>query len=198
MRRRLPRKRRSGWSERINDAVKENKVIDYKKEKRTDLSVIAQHTRLGNITESSLNKSLSEFRKKVNRFREKRNIKYSFSKEETDMLLKAMENGGMIEKAVDTEVKAGEAKSQTAGKKPSEGRKQEHVAEVAERINQPLLLEEANILGKLISANAKEIGATMVGQLHKATSSAHFSSPIKHSVADFLYSVKSFSLTNEV
>lgn len=87
---------RRGWSERINDAVKENKVIDYKKEKRTDLSVIAQLTRLGNITESSLNNNLSEFRKKVNRFREKRNIKYSFSKEETDMLLKAMENGGMI------------------------------------------------------------------------------------------------------
>ena len=67
-----------GWSERINDAVKENRVIDYKKEKRTDLSVIAQLTRLGNITESSLNNSLSEFRKKVNSFREKKKYKLFF------------------------------------------------------------------------------------------------------------------------
>ena len=55
-------------------------------------------------------------------------IRYSFSKEETDMLLKAMENGGMIEKAVETEVKAGEAvkveeaKSQTAVKKKSKAK----------------------------------------------------------------------------
>ena len=55
-------------------------------------------------------------------------IRYSFSKEETDMLLKAMENGGMIAKATDTEVKAGEAvkveeaKSQTAVKKKSKAK----------------------------------------------------------------------------
>ena len=34
---------------------------------------------------------------------------HAFSEEETDMLLKAMENGGVIEKATDTEVKAGNA-----------------------------------------------------------------------------------------
>ncbi len=57
--------KRRGWQERINEAIKENRVIDYNKEKRTDLSVIAQHTRLGNITDSSLKTSISEFHKKV-------------------------------------------------------------------------------------------------------------------------------------
>lgn len=110
---------RRGWVERINEAVKENRVVDYNKEKRTDLSVIAQHTRLGNITERSLNSSLSEFRKKVNSFREKNKITYSLSDNDrefdTDAFIsQSMENGGMVEKS--------EAKSQTAEKKVSKAK----------------------------------------------------------------------------
>ena len=71
---------RSGWIETINTAIEENRVLDYNKKERSIPSVIAQHARLGNITEASLDNSLSRFKKKVNVFREKNKISYSRKK----------------------------------------------------------------------------------------------------------------------
>lgn len=50
----------------VNRENKDKRVIDFDKNKRGDLPVIAQTTSLGNITESSLNNNLSQFKKKVN------------------------------------------------------------------------------------------------------------------------------------
>ena len=52
------------------------RVIDFDKNKRNDLSVIAQTTSLGNITESFLNYNLSQFKKEINRFKQNNNIQY--------------------------------------------------------------------------------------------------------------------------
>ena len=60
----------------------ENRVLDNNKKRESDLSVIAQSAGLGNITVSSLNKNLAQFKKEVNRFREKNNIRYQVSAEE--------------------------------------------------------------------------------------------------------------------
>lgn len=47
------------------------RVIDFNKKKRNDLSVIAQTTSLGNITESFLNYNLSQLKKEINSFKQK-------------------------------------------------------------------------------------------------------------------------------
>lgn len=59
--------------------LKENKKM------RDALSVIAEQARLGDITETSLNESLSQFRKEIKPFKEENNINYSkrVSKEES-------------------------------------------------------------------------------------------------------------------
>lgn len=76
---------RQGIVDVINEAIEENRIVDFDRKKmREDLPVIAQHTRLGNITENSLNESLSQFRKKVNSFREKNKITYQ-SRETTSV-----------------------------------------------------------------------------------------------------------------
>lgn len=49
-------------------AVDEKRILSYDKEKGSVLSVIAQHARLGNITEASLNDSISRFKRFVNDF----------------------------------------------------------------------------------------------------------------------------------
>ncbi len=59
---------RTGYDEIIRNAIKDKRVIDFNKNKRGDLSVIAQTTSLGNITESSLNNNLSQFKKEINSF----------------------------------------------------------------------------------------------------------------------------------
>lgn len=71
-------------------------MIDYDKTKKDDLSVIAQTTSLGNITESSLYKSLAQFKKEINSFKEKNKIKYSdrITQSDTDYL-SAVERGDM-------------------------------------------------------------------------------------------------------
>lgn len=63
---------RTGYDEIIRNAIKEQRVIDYDKNKRDDLSVIAQTTSLGNITTSSLEHNLSQFKKEINSFKEKK------------------------------------------------------------------------------------------------------------------------------
>ena len=68
---------RSGYDEIIKNAIEDGRVLDYNEKRRDDLSVIAKPTRLGNITKSSLEKSISQFRKKVNAFKEKNKISYS-------------------------------------------------------------------------------------------------------------------------
>ena len=55
----------------MKDAIEDGRVLDYNEKRRDDLSVIAKPTRLGNITKSSLEKSIAQFRKKVNAFKEK-------------------------------------------------------------------------------------------------------------------------------
>lgn len=60
----------------IDDAVNANKVISYDKEMSDSLPVIAKRSRLGNITASSLNDNVAQFRKEVNDFREKNKINY--------------------------------------------------------------------------------------------------------------------------
>ncbi len=47
----------------VNDAIKEHRIISYNKEMSADLPVIAQLAWLGNVTESSLNDNVVQFRK---------------------------------------------------------------------------------------------------------------------------------------
>lgn len=63
-------------AEFVDDAVENGKVIGYNKEISDGLPVIAQRSWLGNITESSLNNNLSQFRKNVNDFKKKNKINY--------------------------------------------------------------------------------------------------------------------------
>ena len=66
-----------GYLEVINKAIESGKVLSFDKEKMRDyLSVIANHTRVGNITSKSLADNIARFRKFVNDFREKNNIDY--------------------------------------------------------------------------------------------------------------------------
>ena len=69
--------RRDGWAELIEEAVQSNRVLDFQKNKRTDLSVIAKQARLGDITEDSLKDSIARFRKEINDFKQKNKIFYS-------------------------------------------------------------------------------------------------------------------------
>lgn len=87
---------RVGYDEIINKAIDEGRLLDYDKTKKDDLSVIAQTTSLGNITESSLYKSLAQFKKEINSFKEKNKIKYSdrITQSDTDYL-SAVERGDM-------------------------------------------------------------------------------------------------------
>lgn len=60
----------------IDDAVDGGKVISYDKNMSDDLPVIAQRSRLGNVTASSLNKNLTQFQKEVKDYRAKNKIYY--------------------------------------------------------------------------------------------------------------------------
>ena len=69
-----------GYIEVINNAVENNLVISYDKEKMRDyLSVIAGLTRVGNITEKSLANNIARFRNIVNRFKAKNHIDYKLA-----------------------------------------------------------------------------------------------------------------------
>lgn len=63
-----------GWSDIVSSAIEKNRVLDFKKERGSDLSVIAQHVKLGDITETSLRSSISQFRKEINTFKQKQNF----------------------------------------------------------------------------------------------------------------------------
>ena len=67
---------RKGWAEFISEAVEDGRVLSYDKEKGSVLSVIAQQARLGNITEASLNDSITRFKRFVNDFKQKNKINY--------------------------------------------------------------------------------------------------------------------------
>ncbi len=102
-----------GYLELINRAIDEKRVISYDKEKMsTYLSVIANHTRVGNITRDALTNNIASARKKVNRFREKNNINYKLPvAEDTSprtLLTNALESVAQndIEKQKITEYKA--------------------------------------------------------------------------------------------
>ena len=65
-----------GYVESINRAIADGNVLSYDKKNRAKMSVIAQHTRLGNITDSALTVNLSRFREYVNNFRARNKINY--------------------------------------------------------------------------------------------------------------------------
>jgi hypothetical protein len=102
----LAEKGRTGYDEIIKSAVEDNRVIDYDKSKRDDLSVIAQTTSLGNITTSSLEHNLSQFKKEINTFKQKNKISYQ-SRSDADYL-SAVKRGDMetAQRMVDEAAKA--------------------------------------------------------------------------------------------
>ena len=55
----------------VNEALKKGRILSLDRKMRDDLSVIANQARVGDITDASLNESLSQFRKEINAFREK-------------------------------------------------------------------------------------------------------------------------------
>ncbi len=65
---------RAGYDAIIRNAIKDGRILDFNEKKRDDLSVIANPAGVGNITKSSLEKSLTRFRKEIKAFREKNNI----------------------------------------------------------------------------------------------------------------------------
>ena len=65
-----------GLAEILDDAIDSGKIISYDKEISDGLPVIAQHSRLGNVTESSLNKNLAQFQQEVKDFRARNKISY--------------------------------------------------------------------------------------------------------------------------
>ena len=81
-------------------------VLSYDKEKGSVLSVIAQHARLGDITEASLNDSIARFKRFVNDFKQKNKINYDLAKrksvaEKDSEYMSAVERGD-IETAQNT------------------------------------------------------------------------------------------------
>ncbi|MGM9587931.1 MAG: hypothetical protein ACI3VA_10640 [Candidatus Limivicinus sp.] len=68
---------RDGHAEIIRKAVESGKIISFDKERRAELSVIAQQARLGNITDSTLEKNIAQFQKEIKDFKEENNIRYS-------------------------------------------------------------------------------------------------------------------------
>ena len=78
---------RDGYAELIAKAVEEKRILSYDKEKGSVLSVIAQHARLGDITEASLNDSISRFKRFVNDFKQKNKINYDLADEDADVAL---------------------------------------------------------------------------------------------------------------
>lgn len=73
-------KNRSGYAEIVRDAVKDGRVIDFNKEMRDELSVIANPAGVGNITDSSLADNLARFLKEIKSFKEKNRISYKTPK----------------------------------------------------------------------------------------------------------------------
>ena len=72
-----------GHLEVINKAIENGKVLSFDKEKMRDyLSVIANHTRVGNITSKSLTENITQFQKFVNNFREENHIDYKLPVDE--------------------------------------------------------------------------------------------------------------------
>lgn len=76
---------RPGLMESVRNAVEQGRVLDFDTTKRESLSVIAKQARLGNITADSLAKSIAQFKKEINRFREENKINYSLRNVDTDM-----------------------------------------------------------------------------------------------------------------
>lgn len=67
---------RSGWSDIIDNAIKEKRVLSFDKKTRDYLSVKAKTTSLGIITDKSLTDNTTAFRAEINRFKEKNKISY--------------------------------------------------------------------------------------------------------------------------
>lgn len=101
-------KGRTGYDEIVESAIKQGRVIDFDKNKRADLTEVAQTTSLGSITVSSLEHNLSQFKKEINSFKAKNKISYQ-SRSSTDSdYLSAVERGDMdtAQRMVDEAAKA--------------------------------------------------------------------------------------------
>ena len=70
---------RDGYAEMIQKAIDTRKVLQFDKEKKGNLSVIAHAVNMGNITASALNINVAQFKKEVNAFRQKNRINYSIN-----------------------------------------------------------------------------------------------------------------------
>ena len=69
---------REGYVEIINNAIDEGRIISYDQKKmRANLSVIASHTRVGNITREALTRNIARAREKVKAFKLRSRITYS-------------------------------------------------------------------------------------------------------------------------
>lgn len=89
---------RIGTIDVVRKAYEERRIIDMVKDKkmRDSLSVIAQSIKLGNITEASLNASLTQFRKEIKDFKDENKIYYQISRDTAsnmDLLMGASIDG---------------------------------------------------------------------------------------------------------
>lgn len=93
---------RPGLMESVRNAVEQGRVLDFDTTKRESLSVIAKQARLGNITADSLAKSIAQFKKEINRFREENKINYSLRNVDTDMteMQRVVEENDRLQKLV--------------------------------------------------------------------------------------------------
>lgn len=93
---------RPGLMESVRNAVEQGRVLDFDTTKRESLSVIAKQARLGNITADSLAKSIAQFKKEINRFREENKINYSLRNVDTDMteMQRVVEENERLQKLV--------------------------------------------------------------------------------------------------
>ena len=70
---------RQGWKEFIENAINDQRILDYDKAKGSALTVTGQQTRLDSITVASLNDNIAQFKKFVNDFKEKNKINYNLT-----------------------------------------------------------------------------------------------------------------------
>ena len=77
---------RAAWSEIIQNAIDNGNILDIN-EKRDVPPVIANTTSVGNITTTSLNENVAQFRQEIKAFKEKNKIRYSLKTTEAAVVI---------------------------------------------------------------------------------------------------------------
>lgn len=77
---------RAAWSEIIQNAIDNGNILDIN-EKRDVPPVIANTTSVGNITTTSLNENVAQFRQEIKAFKEKNKIRYSLKSTEAAVII---------------------------------------------------------------------------------------------------------------